>query len=783
MIVSTRLFNLYFAKRILFIITLCFICLISICYNLNLPKEFQSSSSSSKSLSVKFEIKSSKPINLELQSYFYETNEDHFYGDKSVISNIQISSEYKNVEISLPIANRVSHIRLDLGAMPGCYEIKNLIIGNSYKIEFTKSNLTFSNYIDFEQYNSYEGKFVSTGVDPYFFFSIPENVDLKYDNYVDSLLLSNIYYFSSIVQNNIDFIILFSVTVICFILSILYFKNIYSNIICLNVCIIFLYYLTIQKNEIYSILWLDSFSSIYKITYNHVFILAVCTFLIGLASYVKRFFVSYIMTFILFLIVLVLICDSFSLVQFSTHIQLGDIFKYGKDTLKSTDIVISFISQNITHIILYVISIVTVVFVFYCRSTLKELTAVFIILLSFSVVGIFIPAPKSTLWESLFSNVFSNGNTAYNASLSYSSNYKFNNFEPEIKIVDGLNKKKNVIILMVESLSSSESKLLENEKDNLKYLDKISLENTYFTNYFSNGFNTDAGNFSFLNKKPFFQNINLNDNHQYDNSFIKSFNNCGYKTKVIYSASEIGFLNNIWKKSGFQEFYDGSDQYYESSERLAFGSVPDDIMFNNVLDKLNNWLNEDAPFLAMVMTTTTHSPFTVPVTHEHSFEKTTEYVDNAIYSFYIKLKEIGFFKNGILVITGDHRAMIPYSYNEKKKFGNIGKAKVPFVLVGLDIPLGRIDTAFSHSSAGTLIEYINLPKISLFDYQVIPIIENDKIEKPVYYQNRDPADELYVYFKGSEYTVNLHGDETSFLKNVESSLSDDVLKHIYWFKK
>jgi len=77
----------------------------------------------------------------------------------------------------------------------------------------------------------------------------------------------------------------------------------------------------------------------------------------------------------------------------------------------------------------------------------------------------------------------------------------------------------------------------------------------------------------------------------------------------------------------------------------------------------------------------THPPFINPENKEKSEEKTFRYADKHIGIFYKKLMETNFFDNGVLIIVGDHHAMVPLIKKEIDMFGSYKAAsKVPMIV-------------------------------------------------------------------------------------------------------
>ena len=167
------------------------------------------------------------------------------------------------------------------------------------------------------------------------------------------------------------------------------------------------------------------------------------------------------------------------------------------------------------------------------------------------------------------------------------------------------------------------------------------------------------------------------------------------------------------------------------------------------------------------MTTTTHGPFIVPRTHEFNYHKTVQYFDESLAFLYNELLKRGFFKDGMLVITGDHRVMIAYTNDELSKFCLKGIAKVPLVIVGSDLPRGIYTDQLSHDSLGPLLEYINLKKAFHYKFSYLPFASIEPTEDNfILYQRHTPQDEVLVIDKeGRDHIVKLNGDNTRFEKD------------------
>lgn len=495
-------------------------------------------------------------------------------------------------------------------------------------------------------------------------------------------------------------------------------------------------------------------------------------------------------------VAVVLLCalitaDIFTYSQFATHLVINDIFTFTKDATKSFGLITDFISHKSLLATLCAFIMISAVIIMIskrclCKKTLIEYMSLYLV----CAVVFFMPEAARTLKDGSFASIFNSSAASINIKKSYSDSYDYKKDDVKTVSVDGLGQKKNIIFLMVESLSANESRYLGGEFDNTPYLDRLAKDALVFENYFTNGYNTDTGNFAFLTGIPYLESgRSYTDDRYYSNTLIKNFKKSGYTTNVFFSAQNIGFLDIIWEKAGFDNFYSGTDEYYNNSERLLFNSVPDGIMFDNLARYVPSWM-EKGSFFTFVMTTTSHGPFVVPVTHEFDYHKTIRYVDKAIYELYQKLEAMGFFGNGMLVISGDHRAMIPYSEYENTRFGSSGIARVPLIIIDKNL-CAKIKYPYSHAQAGALLEYLNLEKTSYYDFNYLPALDDSRtLGKAIYYQSHSPADEVIIVDgmdkdgNVNEYNMTIRGDDTDLSdNNLPGDKRREILENTYWIRK
>lgn len=83
----------------------------------------------------------------------------------------------------------------------------------------------------------------------------------------------------------------------------------------------------------------------------------------------------------------------------------------------------------------------------------------------------------------------------------------------------------------------------------------------------------------------------------------------------------------------------------------------------------------------MVMeTVSSHLPFIDPEGVSNTEKSVFKYIDRKLGLFYRDLKDLGFFSNGMLIITSDHRIMAPLASLELDIYAGSAFARIPMML-------------------------------------------------------------------------------------------------------
>ncbi len=255
-----------------------------------------------------------------------------------------------------------------------------------------------------------------------------------------------------------------------------------------------------------------------------------------------------------------------------------------------------------------------------------------------------------------------------------------------------------------------------------------------------------------------------------------SFQRTNYKTFLFHYASNIGGFEQFTKYLPFDHVYDDTDSRCANVPRFIFNSVSDNIALNNAFDTLRN----QDHFFAIIVTVTMHAPYEDPNQRgTYSYEQTTRFTDKAIGDFVKKLKDNGFFDNGILAITGDHHAMLPLQANEISRYGVSAITRVPLILVGKDCSRGPIGDWFDHCSLGNLLTEQAFGVYKINRFQIDPISYSPS--RLILHQYFSPQDRVLVANKDTR--IELNGDNTQFSSTPTDISVSDYLGYIAWLRQ
>ncbi|UEG48704.1 LTA synthase family protein [Ferruginibacter lapsinanis] len=225
-------------------------------------------------------------------------------------------------------------------------------------------------------------------------------------------------------------------------------------------------------------------------------------------------------------------------------------------------------------------------------------------------------------------------------------------------------KKMNVIMISVESLSGSFMKAFGNKDNITPQLDSLANEGIFFTNLYASGTRTVRGLEALslgIPPSPGQSIVKRPDNGGLF-SLGAVFKSKGYITQFIYGG--YGYFDNM------NTFFSNND--YDVIDRTAIAAkdihyaniwgVADEDLFTLALNTMDDNYKKGKPFFSQVMTVSNHRPYTYPdgridiPPSTQSRDGAVKYTDFAIGDFIKRAASKPWFNNTMFVIVADHCA-------------------------------------------------------------------------------------------------------------------------------
>lgn len=320
----------------------------------------------------------------------------------------------------------------------------------------------------------------------------------------------------------------------------------------------------------------------------------------------------------------------------------------------------------------------------------------------------------------------------------------------------GLCQKRDVILLIIESLSSYQSAFFSGIRNLTPHLDAIAREHTAYTNFHANSFYSNAGRRAIIGGSLA---LPSSDNQLPDDTLIQMFKKNQFRTAVFYAAMPKVDGFGPWMAAvGPDDFSSSKDPFYNNDPRSVFDSISDARIYANVLDYLKRSNKSQLKFITVV-TASSHQPYHDPDTQEEGIKAAFEYADKELGNFYEQLQATHFFDHGTLIITGDHRTMTPVLDEERNRFGAAASSMIPLVIVDSEEPKPQIISGlFQQADLLTTLDYYASPRYCKSPWR--GNLLTGETARSIFHSHADLIDEVDV-FSGEKYTlIRLNGDQS-----------------------
>jgi phosphoglycerol transferase MdoB-like AlkP superfamily enzyme len=258
----------------------------------------------------------------------------------------------------------------------------------------------------------------------------------------------------------------------------------------------------------------------------------------------------------------------------------------------------------------------------------------------------------------------------------------------------------NVVIIILESVSSEHIGLLNRSLENGKYqgftpfLDSLIRQGMYF-DAFANGKTSIQGIPAVLSGIPSLMNESFIQSSYAAGKFSSiagQLKSKGYTTAFFHGGTNgtMGF-DSYTKLVGFDQYF-GRKEYNREEDYDGKWGIRDEEFFQYSARTMNSLKQ---PFAAAFFSLSSHHPYHVPMKYVNIFrtgklpiQQSVMYADHSLARFFHTAKHMPWYKNTLFVITADHTSEGYYPYYQS----DVGQYAIPilFFKPGSDLR-GRSD--------------------------------------------------------------------------------------------
>ena len=222
---------------------------------------------------------------------------------------------------------------------------------------------------------------------------------------------------------------------------------------------------------------------------------------------------------------------------------------------------------------------------------------------------------------------------------------------------------KNVILVVMESMSADYMGTFGNKEGLTPNLDRLATEGMFFSNLYATGTRTVRGLEALTLSIPPTPGQSIIRRPGNDNLFSLGFifKDRGYDTKFIYGGyGYFDNMNNFFSSNGF----DIVDRTSMSKEEVGFANVwgvCDEDMFTRAIKEADRSYAKGTPFMDLIMTTSNHRPFTYPAGRIDIGSRSgrlggVKYADYSVGKLIEDAKHKPWFNDTVFVFVSDHTA-------------------------------------------------------------------------------------------------------------------------------
>lgn len=482
--------------------------------------------------------------------------------------------------------------------------------------------------------------------------------------------------------------------------------------------------------------------------------------------------------------------------MFNTHIVLNDVMKYLSYTpqylaeLSQASVVGSALSALLILALLGGLLFTLVAIESRQSPRLRLVALTFCI----SALSLKLSVAESHYVHSwIYQDLISYNRVVYSESVDYSDTFKrelgSTLSHDEIACQAHKARTPSIILLMVESLSAYQSAHFSGIKDWTPELDSIARRHVALTQFYANGFTTEDGEISLLTGLvPLYRPASFTRGggasfrgfFGVKDSLPRILKSHGYDTSFL-TTSDLSFSNTrAWAESlGFDLIEGHESPDYEAWPRFQFKAAPDEALFQRIIRHVDERARVAQPSFVFSKTVTSHHPFVNPETGVKSEAQTVRYVDRQIGALYKALESRDFFKNGVLIIVGDHHSMIPVRRQEVERWGaHRATARIPAVIVSQQHLELSHDQPLQQTDLFQGLVNLTSPQRCVSPWRGDAVSIPPHYPRWIIHRRGDMRNQVSVFSTAQDHLIELNGDDTRHLNPEGTSSDREVLNRV-----
>lgn len=325
-------------------------------------------------------------------------------------------------------------------------------------------------------------------------------------------------------------------------------------------------------------------------------------------------------------------------------------------------------------------------------------------------------------------------------------------------------RKKNIVIIILESFAKEYTALGKTGVSYTPFLDSLAAQSFVFTNGFANGSKSIEGIPAILSGIPHLME-NPFINSPYAGNFQTSFGTLlgkeGYTTAFFHGGIN-GTMNfdAYAKLAGYQNYF-GKNEYNNDADFDGFWGIWDEPFLQYSIKKMNEFKE---PFHSSVFTLSSHHPYFVPEKYKGKFPKGTlensesvGYSDYALKLFFQSAKKTKWYNNTLFVLCADHTSLSDHPFYRN----SVGQQCIPILFFNPGNPVkGTYEKSFSQ-------------------IDILPSVMNILgYNKPFF-----AFGQSYLKNKNSNCYYYLNGNVMMIEDTIMTSFNKDQIASVYNFKK